>query len=294
MIDLEDALGELVDVAPEPPDVGVVTRRARQRRSRRRGTALVAAVVVIAVGIAGVVALRSPERESKVILAANTESVRVNLLDGSQLEISGSKALGLKKLEPAFNAQLDFPGARTLAPLGHSFTVQRDAPKETGAVVGRYPTGDGQELVVYTTPDGVDAVVQYPGWAVVASWNKRPTGWSTFANALNARQNAEGFLVITPRPGWKLGPTDAPDVQLGGDAYGSDAAFSFFGPSTYPSGCPTEAEATAHTPQGWPVSDANGTWWCDPESRVRIRVGEPALADKAIRSLRVKYIDQTP
>ena len=292
-IDLETALAELVELAPAPPDAAGVARRARQRRARRRGTTLVAALAVLVCGVAGTIAIRSTHHARRVILQQPpTESVRVTLLDGSQLEISGPKSLGLTKLDPVFNAQLDNPSADTLVAIGHSFTLQRSAPDEPGPVVGRYPTGDGHELVVHSTAQGVDAVVEYPGWTLVVPWNHDPTNWGAFATALSAKETPDGFLVIHPiGAGWQLGPTDAPDVQLGDEASGSGPAFSFFGPSTYPSGCPTEAQATTHTPEGWAVSQANGTWWCDPNATVRIHVGNPALVDTAVQGLRVTFTD---
>ena len=88
-------------------------------------------------------------------------------------------------------------------------------------------------------------------------------------------------------PSWKLGWADAPDVQLGGTAYGSGAAFGFFGPGMYPADCPT-AEST-HTEQGWPVSLTNGAWWCDASEKVRIHVSDSSKVDAAIGGLLVTY-----
>ena len=88
---------------------------------------------------------------------------------------------------------------------------------------------------------------------------------------------ADGFLVIEPSP--LLGPTDSPDVQLGGNG---GAAFSFFAPWTYPSGCAIDAEAT--TPQVWAVVHANGASWCDADARVRVHVIDTSLG----RSITIK------
>ena len=107
---------------------------------------------------------------------------------------------------------------------------------------------------MYTTQYGVDAVVQYHDWALVVTWNHDPTNWAVFASELNAKETADGFLVLEPvDPGWKLGLGDGPDAQLGGTGYGGGATYSFFGPRLYPNGCPTASETTAHTPQGWGV-----------------------------------------
>lgn len=295
MIDLEDALAQIVELAPEPPDVSGVARRARERRSRRRGTAIAAIAIVAVVGIGSAVALRSHEPVRPIgTKAPNVESVRVTLLNGAQLEISGPPSLGLTKLEPGLNGELDELSKciGSSCPVSHSFSVQREAPSDLGAEVGRYPTGDGRELVVYSTALGVDAIVQYEHWVLVVTWNTHRANWPAFAAALNAHESADAYLVIsTVGPWyWQLRPTEAPDVQLGGGLYGSGAMFSFFGPSTYPAGCPTEAESEARTAQGWPVSEVNGTWWCDADQHVRIRVGDPALVDDAINSLRVEFL----
>jgi hypothetical protein len=107
---------------------------------------------------------------------------------------------------------------------GHSFSVSRSARAESGPVAGRYPTGDAHELVLYRTPNGVDAVVRYEGWTLAVNWNDEPTDWATWASALDASLTPDGYLVITSRsPDWQLRPTDAPDVQLGD--------YAFFGPA---------------------------------------------------------------
>ncbi len=268
MIDLEDALSALVERAPAPPDVAHLARRARQRRWRRRGTALTAALVVGA-GLGTVVVMTSSRHAARVsVLTPTTDTVRVTLLDGSQLSISGPSSLGLAQLPQSFNAELD-PILSTVSRPGHSFSVRRGAPAEPGAIVGTYPTADGHELVVSSTPIGVDAVVHYDGWALVVHWSHDPTDWAAFADALNAKETADGYLVIEPSSGWRLGPTDAPDVQLGD-------AFSFFGPATYRSGC----EGEGHEPQ----------WRCDPEARVRIGALDPGLAG-SLDDLQVSYTD---
>ena len=103
---------------------------------------------------------------------------------------------------------------------------------------------------------------------------------------MNAHESADGYLVIDPVSPWILGPTDSPDVQLGGN---DGATFSFFAPWTYPSGCAIDAEAT--TPQGWAVVHANGASWCDADAKVRVHVAQPQLVEAAIKGLRVKYTD---
>lgn len=298
MIDLEEALVAFVENAPEPPDVSRVTRRARQRRWHRRIAALSVVAVFVVAGIAGTIALSSTNHTGQVILQAPpTDSLRVTLLDGSQLEISGPPTLGLTKLDPAFSASL----GTTDPPLygyGHTLSVERTPPDGLGAVVGRYPTHDGHELVVYTTQYGVDAVVQYDSWVLVVTWAHDPTNWAVFASELNARETPDGFLVLEPvDPSWKLGLGDGPDAQLGGTGYGGDATYSFFGPRLYPNGCPTAAETTAHTPQGWGVfvgtdpAKSQAREWCDSDARVRIMVGDSQLGDAAVAGLRVAYTD---
>ena len=210
------------------------------------------------------------------------DHVRVTLLDGSHVELNGPESLGLTKIEPVFNAELDYFDD---APAGynpsHSFSVSRTPPTEPGAIVGRRPTGDGHEFIVYKTEQGEEGVVRYPGWSLVVSWNDEPAEWGAFAASLHASVNADGFLTIAAPSGWALGSTDAPDVQLGD--------LAFFGPSTYPAGCPEPAESTTRTPQGWPVSLTNGAWWCDANAKVRVHVADASKVDAAIDGLRVAY-----
>jgi hypothetical protein len=286
MIDLEDALARIVELAPEPPDVAGVTRRAKQRRTRRHGGAI-AAVLVVAIGIASAIALRPTDSGKRVILTPTTESVNVTLLDGSHLEITGPRSIGLTKLQPTFNGALvnTYKCLGSSCPVSHSFTVRPADPHNySGQTIGRYPTGDGHELVVYPITDGQLAEVRYGRWELAVPWNDEPANWAAFAKALHARETADGFLVFDfMDEGWHLGPTDAPDADF------NHGAFSFFGPQHYPSGCPTAAETDVRTAQGWPVSRVNGTWWCDADEHVRVRVGDPEFFDDAIDGLRVEY-----
>jgi hypothetical protein len=295
MIDLEDALSAFVERAPEPPDVTTVARRARQRRWRRRVAALTAAAVVVAAGIAGtVVGLgSSPGTRHVSVAAPPVDSVHVTLVDGSQLDITGPPSLGLTKLPISFTASLVTPYPPETGS-GHTFAVERDAPNETGAIVGRYPTHDGHELVAYTTQYGVDAVVHYDDWSLVVAWSHDPTDWAMFASELNAKETADGFLVVEPvDPGWHVGIGDGPDVQLGGNSYDRAATYSFFGPHRYPAGCPTAAATIGQTPQGWGVGNGyvQSHYWCDADAHVRIVAWDPALADAAEQGLRVAYRD---
>ena len=195
------------------------------------GAAFATVLVVLAAAIGVAANLPSPKHASHVsVLDPATETMRVTMLDGSQLEISGPPSLGLTTLTPAFNGSLGPASDPQWGTLGHGFFVGHVAPRGLGgAVVGRYPTHDGHELIVHTTPNGVDAVVRYGDWWLDSSWgNSPPAQWTAFASELNAKETVDGFLVIEPTdPSWKLGWADAPDVQLGGDAYGSGAAFAF-------------------------------------------------------------------
>jgi hypothetical protein len=294
MIDLEQTLSAFVERAPEPPDLEGIVRRARRRQRRRRGVALAATLVVLVAGLAGATAIVVARRAPHVAgVVSKTEHVRLTLLDGSQLEISGPQSLGLTKLEPAFNASLGPASDPKWGTLGHGFSVGHNPPADLGAVVGRYHTHDGHELVVHTTPFGVDAVVQYGSWWLDASWSSSPPAhWTAFAAELNGKETADGFLVIEPPDAsWKVGPADAPDAQLGGEAYGSGADFGFFGPNTYPAGCPGPANTSTRTGQGWPVAHQNGAWWCDPVAKVRVAAWNPKSAGNAIADLRVSFTD---
>lgn len=293
MIDLEEALSTLVEHAPEAPDIARVTRRARQRQWRRRGSALATAFAVLVGGAAVTFALASSGHASRVsTVTPAVDHVRLTLLDGSQIEVSGPPSLGLSDLQPGFNGALGPEPDPQWGKLGHGFSVDRTPPADLGAVVGRYPTHDGHALVVHTTSGGVTAVVQYQDWWLSATWTSADAQWAPFASVLNAKESADGFLVIEPAdPSWKLSRADAPDAQLGGDAYGSAATFGFFGPPSYPDGCPVLSGANAKTPQGWPVTIDPGASWCDADARVGVTVWKPQLVDAAVQGLRVTYND---
>ena len=129
---------------------------------------------------------------------------------------------------------------------------------------------------------------------LVVTWGHDPTDWAEFASELNAKETADGYLVLEPvDPGWKVGPADAPDVQLGGTGYGGGATLLVLRARTlYPAGCPTAAQTIAHTPQGWPVTcDDLGTEWCDATAHVRIAASDTKLADAAVQGLRVAVHD---
>jgi hypothetical protein len=261
MNDLEDALAPLVENAPDAPAVEGVARRGRARRRRRTVTlaTTLVLVVVVAIGAFATIANRGTPRVAGP--AAGVEHVRVTLLDGSQLDISGPASLGLTKLPLSFNAELDFDSPLTVLIEGHSFTVERPSP-ELGTVLGRYPTHDGHELVVHETPTGADAVVQYGDWSLVVAWGDRPTNWSTWAAALNAHETPDGFLVVDPAPRWRLGPTDSPDVRIGD--------YGFFGPAH--ARCGVDALAPGESCRG----------------DVLVRALDPSLADE-LNQIHVDY-----
>ena len=235
---------------------------------------------MLGAGIGGALAIGSSRSTPHVAgVTPVVGHVRLTMLDGSQLEISGPPSLGLTKLAPVFSGKLDIPGYKGTGPSpAQSFSVERVAPTERGAVIGRYPTHDGHELVVYSTRRGTDAVVRYPGWSLVVTGNHDPTSWAGFASALNAKETADGFLVIEPvNSSWKFGPTDTPELQLGGS--GGNAPFSF-SRSAYPGDCPVQSRV--HTSQGWPVLLGDDASWCDPTAKVRVTVGPRGLVDAAI------------
>ena len=254
MIDLEETLSAFVEQAPEPPAVEGIVLRAKRRQRRRRGLALATTLVVLAAGLAGATAIVSSRRTShEAGVVPTVDHVRLTLLDGSQLEVSGPESLGLTTIAPAFNAALG-PVSGSQPGIGHAFSVTRMPPGDLGAVVGRYPTHDGHELVVHRSNCCADAVTNYGGWWLTVFGGHEPADWPQFASELNAKETPDGFLVVEPTDAsWKVGPTDAPDAQIGGEAYGSGAAFSFFGPKTYPAGCPDAANTSTRTGQGWPV-----------------------------------------
>jgi hypothetical protein len=261
MIDLEEALAPLVERAPVPPAVESVARRGRQHR-RRRTTALVAALVLVAVIAGGAISTVAGRDGPRVLTPPNdVEHMRVTLLDGSRLDISGPASLRLTELPLSFSAELDYIGrAPPGYDPGHSFSVSRSAfsaATRTGVVLGRYPTADGHELVVYETFIGTEAVVRYGEWYLIVQWSDDRTEWGFWASGLRARENGNGFLVVDPaHADWRVGPTDAPDVQLGDD-------YMFFGhghPGCFDARMPPDTR-------------------CNADRTVLTRAVDPALAD---------------
>jgi hypothetical protein len=258
MIDLEEALAPLVERAPAPPAVETVARRGRRHR-RRRAVTLVAALVLVAVAAVGAIAAVAGRDEPRVAdVPGAVDHVRVTLLDGSQLDISGPASLGLTELPLSFNAELVYTDD---APLGYnpsnSFTVVAGSSEIAGPVIALYMTGDNRHpLRVYEVEEGYVGVVHYDGWSLLAYWNARTfADWSAFANALTGRVGTDGNLVVTPSSGWNLGPTDSPDVRIGD--------YAFFGP--------------AHDRCRADVLTAGEQ--CNGEGTVMYRALDPALGD---------------
>jgi hypothetical protein len=61
------------------------------------------------------------------------------------------------------------------------------------------------------------------------------------------RANSRRVVRQRAGPGWQVGPTDAPDIALGGDLFGSGASFGFYGPRA--DACPTRQAATRAPPR---------------------------------------------
>jgi hypothetical protein len=227
MIDLEEALAPLVERAPAPPAVESVARRGRARRHRRTAALGTALFVIGAFAIVSIATIANRDAPRVAGPQGEIEHLRVTLLDGSQLDISAPKALRLRELSMSFNAQLSVPRYRGMPPApGNSFTVIPGPRPRTGQFTAVYMTADNQHtLRIYGSEDGYEGVVQYDGWSLFTDWNEyRPTDWKVFADALTARVTSDGYLVVTPAaPGWRVGPTDAADLQLG--------EYLFYGPA---------------------------------------------------------------
>ena len=102
---------------------------------------------------------------------------------------------------------------------------------------------------------------------------------------------ADGFSSSSPCPGWRVGPTDAPDVALGGDRYGSGATFGFFGPRRYP--CRSRRRATRPHPARL-ARHARATRSRVVRRRTRasaLRRGTTGSSTPRIEGLRVSYTD---
>ena len=185
MIDLEDALARIVEARCRATRrCRRRQRRARQRRSHRRAM-LVAAVVVVAIGTGGAIPLPADEPSEATDPPEPVD--RVGARDDARRSATRRsparrRSASRSSSQRSTCAAPDLPASYNLPyDFGHSFTVERHAPEEPGAVVGRYPTSDGHDLVVYSTTNGVDAVVQYEHWALVVGWNHDRTNWSAFS-----------------------------------------------------------------------------------------------------------------
>ncbi len=231
----------------------------------------VAAVVVVAALVATIgarhdsapiISAPGPSRTTTPPARTDAEStVTVTAPDGSRYTLTGSKALALASLPVRFHAQI------SSAPDGllPAFTAQPIIVQDVSVELwGTCKSGD-----------------VYGRWRVVLSCGPNEE-IQRILTLLHPRVGADGFLVFAPEKPLILGPTDAPDVELG------DGTIGVFGPSTYPAGCPTAANATGTTAHGdlAQVNDT-GAWWCEPSDRVRIHVGDVALVADALRSLQV-------
>jgi hypothetical protein len=272
MIDLERELAPLVDTAPEAPPVSGVRTRVRRRRSRRNivggGIGVAAAVVAVAAVVstmgtrhhsAPVISTPGPSSTRAPSGAAAGASITVTAPDGSRYTVTGRDALGLSTLPVRFNAQIS------------SVSNPPEFPAQPVTVQ------DASAALPHTCASG-DV---YGRWRVVLGCASNAT-MQRILTLLHPRVGSDGYLVFTPESSLVLGPTDAPDVELGDDAIG------IFGPSTYPAGCPTTTDASGRTAQGdlAQVNDT-GAWWCEATAHVRIHVSDAALIGDALHSLRV-------
>ena len=185
------------------------------------------------------------------------------------MKISGPKSLGLDEARARRSTRelVDTPSTDTpRADGGHSFIGRaRGSLRARRRMLGASRPETGTSSSSTRPRTACDAVVRYDHWALDRRpGTTTPADWACVRErAARAPRRPMAFSCSSRPLGWQLGPTDAPDVQFGA-TYGSDAAFSFFGPSHYPSGCPNGGRnATAHRAGLAGVRATNGTWWCD-------------------------------
>ena len=227
MIDLEEALAPLVERAPAPPPVDSVARRGRHHR-RRHGHARRR-------DRTGRSRRRRHDRDGRGSRRATRRDRarrgRARAGHAARRFAARHQRPGVARPERPFDvvqrrARLHGRCAARIQPqplaLGDAYLPARHLQHRSSALPDRgRPRARG--------PPGfrgpVLAYVEYPAWILGVDWNEEQAYWAAFAHAVQASPNAAGFLVIEAPFGWRLGPTDSPDVQLG------DYAFS--GPRTH-------------------------------------------------------------
>ncbi len=197
-----DLQHELTRAAPDPirdVDVAAVRGRARQLNRRRRVGGVVAAVLVVAVGVLGVEQLTGSESPPVV---GPAPSGPAETADGAWQHASvgqtltlpanawGSEEIG--SLEPARSAEWDPAVAAVVAAVGDDLSTDIDrtvGPDGSVLLVPRDP-GDDPRLIAIG-PEGAQRVVEVPGQV-----DHMQAGWSPGGHWLLLATNRDGAAIV--------------------------------------------------------------------------------------------------
>ena len=276
-MDLEGDLDAIVEHAPDPPPFDRICARTRQRRRRRRAASSVVAVVV-AVTLAGSLLVLTGGNAPTVSTgptASAPQSMMITSLYGTTIKVdTKGYPLAAPRLDAAVQGDSPpFPGPP-------SIIATRDAWPSIPDGAATYTAADGHTLTAVRVDTGGDELVgSWAGWSIgVTVDGMSDAERARLASLLRFREQ-DGFLVLDPVAPLSLEPSVGTEIALNG--IDIDA-------STYPSGCPTPAQSSQRTPEGFPVERIGTTAiWCDTVQRMRIQVQPPAPVDAMIESLTI-------
>ena len=276
-MDLEHDLDAIVEYAPEPPPFDRIHARARQRRRHRR-TAISAVVVVVAATVAGSVLILARGHAPTVSTGPTSsapQSMMITSLYGTTIEVvTKGYALAAPRLDATVQADpAPFPGPPSI------IATKAALPPISGDAA-TYTTADGHPLRAVRIDTGGDELVgRWDGWTIGVTVDGIPNRERARLASLLRFRERDGFLVLDPVAPLRLEPSIGTEIALNG--IDIDA-------STYPNGCPTPAQSSQRTPEGFPVERIGTTAiWCDALQRMRIQVQPPAPVDAMIDTLHI-------
>ena len=204
MIDLEDALAPLVERVPEPPAVDRVVRRGRQRRRRRRGLAAATTLVILVAALGGAATIVSSREhtEGRGSRAGRGDRARARH-DARRLTARDQRPAGARAHEPRSRVQRRArPGLGRPAVGNARPRLLRRPCTARGPRRGRRSLPHARRARARRPHDAVrrrrGRSVRRLGGSTRRGAAARPRNGSAFASELNAKETADGFLVIEP------------------------------------------------------------------------------------------------
>ena len=297
MIEFETHLAALVDVAPEAPDVTRVARRVAQRRTRRRLSAIAVAAVLVAVSVSGVVAAASSGTARRLHVGGSgpppvpaDQRLRVTMLDGSQLGISGPPGLGLTQLPVGVQRVARHRRPAALRRRPHAVGRARRARRgwARSSVVTRPTT-----VTSWWCPRRRSASTRSCSTATGCSWSRGATS-SHRLGQVRVGDRREGDRRRLPRARARRSrvgrsdPPTRPTCSSAGRATAAARPTRSSGPTdTPPAARPRRRPSRTRRRVGRSpetTSEPNGA---TPTAHVRIAASDTNLADAAVQGLRV-------